>query len=367
MRNKTYLALMGRISGQLTADKSGITFTPRDNPELSPIHISLYNLKVTLTGLNSDYLLISDRARPEISITLENHSLLIDLKEFGVSGLPSGQSRKHHRRTVLIGVLLVCAVATFFVVPLSLVTIPEGWVTRVFSREREKKMGDFLVQHLEFKSVGKAEELSRLMNQLVDVLKVAHPALQPLQITVIVSKDPLVNAFALPGGVLVINTGLLEKAESTEEVLGVIAHELGHIELRHNLKMVGQQLGLGTGLMLVGVMIGVDVSSWLNLGGRLLQFTYSREMEREADERGLEFLLSARVSPLGVLDFFKRIEPVSRDEKLDKLLNVMSTHPMSEERVQMIRDFVSTHQVEWIKPLIKVEDIRMALNKVVLF
>ncbi|MCY7389757.1 MAG: M48 family metallopeptidase [Burkholderiales bacterium] len=142
-----------------------------------------------------------------------------------------------------------------------------------------------------------------------------------------VAEDKTVNAFAMPGGYVVVHTGLLELAETPEEVAGVLAHEVQHIEQRHSLRSIAQSLSLSA---VVSVFLG-DMRGLASLGGDLLQLKFSRDHEIEADREGLKALVAAKINPVGMRDFFAKMAAQSQ-------LNpgFLVTHPPSEERMNDI-------------------------------
>ena len=145
------------------------------------------------------------------------------------------------------------------------------------------------------------------------------------RIKVQVVKGPMVNAIALPGGRVVLFAGLIDQAESPEEIAGVMAHEIAHVVERHGLRMFvrGFALNLVTDLLLGGS----------NLAGAAAMFTtlaYSREMEDEADLRALRMLQDAQVSTAGLLSFLGRLE--KKEPAAHTGFRYFSSHPLSGAR-----------------------------------
>lgn len=140
-----------------------------------------------------------------------------------------------------------------------------------------------------------------------------------------VADRPEINAFAAPGGVVVVNTGLLRAAGSPEEVAGVLAHEIAHVELRHSLGQLVKAAGLRV-LLSAGVGDYGPLTDW---GARLTELKFSRDAERVADTRGLERLVAARIDPAGLPRFFKTLEKSEAGGTPPALL---STHPATGER-----------------------------------
>lgn len=139
---------------------------------------------------------------------------------------------------------------------------------------------------------------------------------------------PMVNAVTLPGGHVVLFSGLLQQASSPDEVAGVLAHELGHVENRDVLESLVRQLGLSV------VLGGLDG----NVGGytnALLSASYSRGAEARADGFAIDALRTAQVSPQPTAAFFSKLAKSEVKVKgADALLTYMASHPMSSEREQ---------------------------------
>ena len=157
----------------------------------------------------------------------------------------------------------------------------------------------------------------------------------PYPVRVRVSPLAVVNAFAAPGGEVVLMEGLIAKAESPEEVAGVLAHELAHSLERHPL----QGLVRSMGLRLVFALLLGDSTALDTLAGQIgeaaVLFSYTRADELEADRIGMELLNRANIRGDGLLVFFQRMRKAEGDE--GGLPALLSTHPVHEERIAVIR------------------------------
>jgi len=154
-------------------------------------------------------------------------------------------------------------------------------------------------------------------------------------VRVVVSEE--INAFAVPGGYLYVNLGLMRAAKSESELAGVMGHEIGHVVGRHGAKHMTQQLGLAA---MVGVIAGDDpgltaeiVGGLVAVGGQGLLLKYGRDDELEADALGIQNLYDAGIDPSGLVTFF--------DELLNKegggdpgIMQMLSTHPPTKQRIQ---------------------------------
>ncbi|MCA9038666.1 MAG: M48 family metallopeptidase, partial [Planctomycetaceae bacterium] len=158
-----------------------------------------------------------------------------------------------------------------------------------------------------------------------------------------------VNAFCLPGGFIVVYTGLMEQAEQPEQVAGVLAHEMAHATLRHGLQRIGQSLGLAAA---VNLLLG-DVQGIVVLGSELFQLasinSYSRIQESAADAEGVRMMHAAGLDPLSMAEFFEIMKEQEGD--LPDGLAWISTHPDHNARIISIREQVGTLSPQEYKPL----------------
>jgi Zn-dependent protease with chaperone function len=145
------------------------------------------------------------------------------------------------------------------------------------------------------------------------------------------------NAFALPDGTLVLTDQLVRMAGSdTEMILGVLAHEIGHVEKDHALRQMYRAAGLAGLIMLIAGDVGAGGEEVLTDGAALLALSYSRSAESEADHVSVQLMAKAGHDPAAIGRFFKLLE-----EKLgDKGgTNMLSTHPGTPERRRQIDDW----------------------------
>lgn len=165
-----------------------------------------------------------------------------------------------------------------------------------------------------------------------------------------ISTDKELNAFAMPGGNIVINRGLLDKAEKDIEVLGVVAHELAHVTQRHVLRSMIQGAGL---FLLIQTVLG-DMTGLIAVlgdqGSFLLSQSFSRDMEREADAIGFSYLEKAKIPPNGLILFFEKIIKESEKllgKELSKMnISFLSTHPDTEERIKEIQNMIDNKNLK---------------------
>ena len=198
-----------------------------------------------------------------------------------------------------------------------------AWAVSHIPPEQERKLGEivFAQQKTKLKLVeGKPLDMVRELGA-----KLTKES--PYKYAFYVADDKVVNAYAMPGGFVVIHSGLLNLASSAEEVAGVLAHEVMHVEKRHSLKGIAKSLGVAATISLV---FG-DLGGVASLGGDLIGLKFSRDHETEADREGLKALVGAGIGPQGMATLFRKM---AAQEKLD--LGFLSTHPGSEERFAAI-------------------------------
>jgi predicted Zn-dependent protease len=154
----------------------------------------------------------------------------------------------------------------------------------------------------------------------------------PFRVTVV--DYSMVNAFATPGGFIVVFRGLLELTDDAEELAGVLAHEIQHVLHRHATRAILRQASTG---ILVAALVG-DVSGVVALGvdsARMLgDLRHSREAEHEADRDGMRMLQTARVDPQGVLTFFQAMQKL--EGTTPAAVRYLSTHPTAGDRLQAL-------------------------------
>ena len=208
-----------------------------------------------------------------------------------------------------------------------------------------KVIGGFQQQHGFCTNREGVVALVRLVVRLKGVVKSRY------KFRITVANDDSVNAFAAPGGYLVLNKGLIATARSPDEVAGVLAHEMGHVVESHATEGIVRAAGLA---LFVQLLLG-DPSGALGIGVAtgelLLSLAYNREDEAEADAVAVAILAAAGIDSAGFADFLERMsQPVTNDETApDQTITedsgggeagdipFLSTHPRSAERAAIVR------------------------------
>lgn len=165
--------------------------------------------------------------------------------------------------------------------------------------------------------------------------RLAAAARAPYKFRVAVVRLPVINAFAAPGGYVVVFQGLIEQTRTPEELAGVLAHELEHVIQKHTTRMLLQDATAG---ILLSALTG-DLSGAVAFGAgaahTLGTLRYNRGMEEEADVEGMKMLAAAGIDPAGMIAFFDTLKKKSGD--VPRPLAYLSSHPSTEERIETLK------------------------------
>jgi predicted Zn-dependent protease len=164
-----------------------------------------------------------------------------------------------------------------------------------------------------------------------------------------------VNAFAVPGGYVYVNRGLIERAQSMSEVAGVMGHEIGHVTLRHSIKQQQKAQGANIGMTLgciLARMCGSAAAAAADVGAGAMFAHFSRSDESEADEEGVRTAVKAGIDPYGLPEMFQ----ILLDERKKNPGTVdawFASHPMEEDRIAATRALIATFPREQLEGLTK--------------
>ncbi|HEY7129295.1 MAG TPA: M48 family metallopeptidase [Nitrospira sp.] len=206
------------------------------------------------------------------------------------------------------------------------------WAVNRIPVEWEQRLGksayqDFLVQQTVLKEGASVQAVQEISQRLIKPMDN-----NPYTFEISVVKNDVVNAFALPGGYVVVFTGLLEQAKSGEEVAGVLSHEFNHVLERHGLERIVKQLGV---VAVLGIILGDQqglAGVMKQVGAELLSLKFGRAQETEADVKGLQLLHRARIDPTGMVAFFQRMS-----EQEQGRVEWLSSHPISAARAERLK------------------------------
>jgi Zn-dependent protease with chaperone function len=152
----------------------------------------------------------------------------------------------------------------------------------------------------------------------------------PYRFRVYVVEDGAVNAFAAPGGYIVVFRGLLNRTRTAEEVASVLAHEMQHVVQRHGVR--GMMRGLSIGVLL-SLLTGNPGDTVAGLGGAMGSLAYQRRDEADADGQAFRMLVHARIRPLAMIDMLQKLEEVQGEMPGAQYF---SSHPLTKDRIRSI-------------------------------
>ena len=216
-----------------------------------------------------------------------------------------------------------------------------GALARWIPLSTEKQLGELALAQV--RAQGGISE-SGVAQQTVQEIGRKLTAASRYQYRWLIKNDDTVNAFAMPGGIIVVHTGLLRQAADPGELAGVLAHEVQHVEQRHSLRQMIGSLGWGA---LVGLTIGDISAVAAMLAHQAGTLYFSRDMEEEADRLGLLALQRAQIRPDGMLSFFQKLD----DKDQAKVPGWISSHPQTAARAQQIRSLIAATPCSACLPL----------------
>ena len=156
----------------------------------------------------------------------------------------------------------------------------------------------------------------------------------------VVNSD-VVNAFALPGGFIYINRGVLERASNMSEVAGVLGHEIEHVVRRHSVKQMEQAQGANVGVGILCALTGVCqngiAAAAINVGGTAVFAKFSRTDEVQADEGGFNNVIRAGISPRGMYTFFQKLLAEEQQSGGGNAAAWFADHPGTQDRIADIQ------------------------------
>jgi beta-barrel assembly-enhancing protease len=326
--------------GTVTVTPAGIRF---ESPTVSET-LPLTGLVVRRGGHNNEHIFFEHPEFPGWSIyssdpALFNDPALCATPAFARLFKGVERSRKSTPKPVIIGLAFLALLFGGLVLLWSQKDTIAEYIAEKIPVEWETKFGDQVFAQFEHDGTiltnsAWAASVSNITSRLLPVVEKSG-----YEFKFHIKQDTNVNAFAIPGGHVVILTGLLEHADSAEEVAGVLAHEVAHVTRRHSLRNIIKSAGL---LVVLQALLG-DASGLFGMAAEasryLLEQKFSRDFEREADDTGWSYLVEANIDPRGMTRFFEKLKQLMADSGMDVMensLSLVNTHPASQERIDRL-------------------------------
>ncbi len=339
----------GRASGQISISAHDVRF---ENAS-ADVQLPLPGLTCQVGGASDRLIFFSHPDQPGWKLYTSDRAILKDPHLQQHAPLRAQLQQVRQRHIVNWGLLVTVALLIVLVPAILLSNLDRlsAPLARQIPPEWEQQLGEKAFEQYRRSGHFMAEDTANtLLQPLVQPLIDANPD-QRFPYHFYISRDEEVNAFALPGGFVVINSALIIKAQTPEELLGVLAHEMAHVTEQHGIRNIMGSAGLYlTVNALLGDMTGL-LAVLADAAPYLLNQRYSRGFETAADEKGVALLQQAGVDPQGLVQFFtqlkqeedKRLQDMAGEDNQElakATLSMISTHPATEDRIAHLQHLV---------------------------
>jgi Zn-dependent protease with chaperone function len=282
------------------------------------------------------YLHLDAKGLQYLQFTAE-HPLADSISKYVANANPSaGQHLMRQKIVVLVPLVLLLGVGLYFL----LITLVPFLGTRVIGVQQEIKMGNELREMMIQEELVLGAEIdttgTRQLQAFANQLELSKQ--YPIRLTLL--KRNMVNAYALPGGQIVVYTGILKKIKTPEALAALLAHESTHVNERHSLRSLLRSAANG-------ILISVLFSDASGISGALASnaetlngLHYSRSLETEADEKGMNLLLANNVNVNGMRQLMKTLEEIG---DMPGSLSFLSSHPLTKERIKNADRYIKKH------------------------
>lgn len=248
------------------------------------------------------------------------------------------QSQSQPSRIILACVLFILACLATFTV---LIPAASDRLVSIVPRSFEQTLGDRLertVLQVGPQNICGSSSDNPYLRSLVERLEAASGGNEPVSLHII--DLPVANAFALPSGRIFITRPLLDLSQNPDELISILAHEMGHVQAHHALRL---SLRVGGSSAMLGFLLGdfTGSAALIAIGQTLMGTAFSREFEREADELAVQILQDLGISPVILANMLERLQGD------DQQIGLLATHPMTADR----RAFLAQAALERDKPM----------------
>ena len=331
----------GSAKGRIQLDVSCVRFEPSSKGtlgNLGALGTSTWELPLTpqlelrLGGAADDMVFFSDPGQPGVVLIVRDTRVLDHSALGALPGLGRALGKAKRQRSWL-AVSLWTAGLLSLVLVLGLL-FGAGWLVSwavdKIPEDLEIELGRTAIEAMKTNgSFVEDPEVARQVDQLMEPLRRSVDGFAyPFEVHVVA--DPAVNAFALPGGQIVLNSGLIQEAGSVEEIQAILAHEMAHVTRRHSLRAVLRTIGFYSLAQIVFGDAGVVLEMIGQSGAELATLSSSRDQELEADEVGWEHLQRAKINPEALSTFLRRLESSGFE------FDLLSTHPATSDRIDRL-------------------------------
>ena len=283
---------------------------------------SYSNLKLSKTGsgpIRLERTTVQNDSIPE-SLVIENPDFLQAAHEVAPGALGNLWNQPHKKSLRNLLVILGLVALPPFIYILWVYALPgmANVVADNVPTEWEEQLGESYFQSLFKEQLQEPDPaMQKALDKIINRLLETTPD-QPYKFRVYVHPSKMVNAMALPGGIIIIFQGLINASETPEELAGVIAHEFQHVLKRHSTRAIIRS----EAVQLFGMIVSGNTDSMssiiLQAGGLLEFLRFSRELESEADDEGMKMMLAAQIDPEGMVRMYRKLEEAHRESMSEK-------------------------------------------------
>ena len=273
---------------------------------------------------------LKNTRHPGVELVISGNDAITFIKEMQAELQKVWYKKSNAKEWIRNSVLFVCIMAVLFLLYLLIVPwLSQKMASRV-SIKTEKQLGDAV-----YNAMGLAAQedsaKSLVLNQFFDAMEVTTA----YTITISVVNDKAVNAFALPGGRIIVYSALLNKITSYPELAALLSHEFTHVNNRHTTKSIFRRLGSKIFISLVFGNFGTVASILVNNADNLKSLKYSRSLEKEADLDGLTIFKKKGIDPAGFVNLFHHLEEAGPVNNIPEFLG---SHPDVKNRIEYIKE-----------------------------
>lgn len=340
---KSYLGTYS-LPGAEAAEATVLVFDKELHIGYRPASCHHQTLKWNITDVEAVFEFASQatRIRNRADRTIE---ILVNGKDAAgyISALQAEQQKPWHQKEkarewgrnslIFFGVAGVLVVLYFLLVP----WMAEKMASQV-SVKTEESFGDAAYSGMRLE-----EQEDTAASFAVNHFFAAMNVRTAYNIRITVVKGETVNAFALPGGRIVIYTALLDAMETYPELAALLAHEFTHVNNKHSTKAIFRKLGSKIFISLLLGKFGSVTSVLVDQADNLKSLTYSRSLEKEADVDGLELLKARKIDTKGFADLFRHLKESAPSSSMPEFLG---SHPDIDKRIGYIREAAASAAVE---------------------
>ncbi|GEM_PF-2492336 len=230
---------------------------------------------------------------------------------------------------IIFGIILIAGIIGYTGYVLFFQQTPSNTAT-VTVPKIEKKLRTLCIKYAEHNQIIVHDTLANAAVHEITELLISNTKI-PYDVNVIIVRSRVVNAFTYPGGVIVINTGLIKETDNPEQLAAVISHELGHVVYKDVYRGIIQKFGTRMALIgLIGNKAGKKIIH------AIICTHFSRHQETRADRFGVMLLAGVSINPLHYADFLEKLLDKHNTGKLDRIIQYVSTHPDTHKRIQRV-------------------------------